>query len=60
MTQKNRPPADEGKNALDSQQSAKKPYTKPAFRFEKVFETMALACSKAGTQARCRARRHSS
>ncbi len=24
----------------------KKPYQKPAFRFEKVFETMALSCGK--------------
>jgi hypothetical protein len=24
----------------------KKPYVKPAFRFERVFETMALACGK--------------
>jgi hypothetical protein len=26
--------------------SSKKPYQKPAFRHEKVFETMALACGK--------------
>ncbi len=25
---------------------AKKPYTKPAFRFERVFETQALSCGK--------------
>ncbi len=25
---------------------AKKPYVKPAFRFEPVFETMALSCGK--------------
>ncbi len=25
---------------------AKKPYQKPSFRHEKVFETMALACGK--------------
>jgi hypothetical protein len=24
----------------------KKPYVKPAFRFERTFETMALACGK--------------
>ena len=24
----------------------KKPYTKPAFRFERVFETQALSCGK--------------
>ena len=26
--------------------AAKRPYAKPAFRFEKVFETRALACGK--------------
>jgi hypothetical protein len=26
--------------------SSKKPYRKPAFRHERVFETMALACGK--------------
>lgn len=34
--------------------SAKKPYTKPEVRSEKVFETMALACGKIErTQAQC-------
>jgi hypothetical protein len=60
MTQKNRPPADEEKNALDSRQPGKKPYRKPAFRSEKVFETMALACGKVATQFQCRRRRRSS
>jgi hypothetical protein len=32
----------------------KKPYTKPAFRFERVFETQALSCGKTNTtQAQC-------
>jgi hypothetical protein len=61
MTQKNRPPADEEKNALDSQQPGKKTYKKPEFRLEKVFETMALACGKLqSTVAMCRHRRRSS
>ena len=35
--------------------SAKKPYQKPSFKHEKVFETMALACGKISpTQATCR------
>ncbi len=35
---------------------AKKPYRKPSFRHEKVFETMALACGKLSpTQATCKA-----
>ncbi|MGH9774406.1 MAG: hypothetical protein ACRD50_05600 [Candidatus Acidiferrales bacterium] len=34
---------------------AKKPYQKPAFRHERVFETMALICSKVSTtQAQCK------
>jgi hypothetical protein len=33
----------------------KRPYQKPAFRQEGVFETMALACGKiSSTQAQCR------
>jgi len=60
MTEKNRPVADEEKNALDSRQSAKKPYSKPTFRSEKVFETMALACGKISGQFQCRRRRRSS
>ncbi len=32
----------------------KKPYLKPAFRFERTFETMALACGKmAGNEGQC-------
>jgi len=32
----------------------KKPYQKPAFRYERVFETQALACGKiAPTQSTC-------
>jgi hypothetical protein len=39
----------------------KRPYTKPAFQHEKVFETMALACGKLSpTQAQCRFNRRNS
>lgn len=31
---------------LTQKKQAKKPYTKPAFRFERVFETQALSCGK--------------
>jgi len=31
---------------LIQKKQAKKPYTKPAFRFERVFETQALSCGK--------------
>jgi hypothetical protein len=35
--------------------TGKKPYQKPSFKHEKVFETMALACGKiSATQASCR------
>jgi len=41
--------------------SAKRPYLKPAFRHERVFETMALACGKIKTtQATCRTNRKNS
>ena len=39
----------------------KKPYQKPAFRHERVFETLALACGKIGaTTPQCQASRKSS
>jgi hypothetical protein len=37
----------------DSASHAKKAYQKPAVRFERVFETMALTCGKLGTQMQC-------
>lgn len=41
--------------------AAKAPYVKPAFRHEKVFETMALACGKISqTQPTCIANRKTS
>jgi hypothetical protein len=43
-------------NAKKSQlvrETRKKPYQKPEFRFERVFETRALSCGKTGTQAQC-------
>ena len=38
-----------------STKKAKKAYTKPSFREERAFETMALACGKTsgGTQEQC-------
>jgi hypothetical protein len=34
---------------------AKKTYSKPAFRFERVFETQALSCGKiGGTSTQCK------
>jgi hypothetical protein len=39
----------------DARQPAKKLYHKPAFRFERVFETRALVCGKVSTtQQQCK------
>jgi hypothetical protein len=39
----------------------KKPYQKPEFRYERVFETMALSCGKVNpTEFQCRFNRKSS
>ena len=44
-----------------SSTAAKKPYVKPSFRHERVFETMALACGKiSATQLSCRTNRKNS
>ncbi len=41
--------------------TTKKPYLKPAFRHEKVFETMALACGKISpSQLQCKQNKKSS
>ena len=45
MMPKGNPVKAEGKRRAQKKQS-KKPYTKPAFRFERVFETQALSCGK--------------
>jgi hypothetical protein len=45
----------------DQSGKAKKPYQKPAFHHERVFETMALACGKLWpTQGECRFNRKNS
>lgn len=47
--------------APNTRNAAKKPYVKPAFRHEQVFETMALACGKISpTQSQCRTNRKNS
>jgi len=43
------------------QEKAKKPYHKPSYRFERVYETMALACGKMfSTESVCRFNRKTS
>jgi hypothetical protein len=39
---------DAGNKRLSQKAQTKKPYAKPAFRFERVFETQALTCGKTG------------
>jgi len=53
--------APENKESLPKGAGAKKPYQKPAFQHERVFETMALACGKISpTQFQCRFNRKNS
>lgn len=49
-----------GSQAAPSGSGPLKPYLKPAFRHEQVFETMALACGKVGTQGQCGRNRRNS
>jgi len=50
-----------GANAQSEPARRRKPYQKPAFRFERVFETMALACGKLSTTlSQCHFNRHTS
>lgn len=45
----------------DNQKKTKKPYRKPEFRYERVFETMALACGKINpSQGQCKFNRKAS
>ncbi len=53
--------ADEIKSGGSDGPKKKRPYVKPAFEYERVFETMALACGKlSSTQAQCRFNRKNS
>ena len=53
--------AGEAKAELASTSSRRKPYLKPAFRYERVFETLALSCGKVSpNQFQCRFNRKSS
>lgn len=53
--------AADSKAGGDAKAKKKRPYVKPAFEFERVFETMALACGKLSpTQAQCRFNRKNS
>jgi hypothetical protein len=48
-------------SALAPRQPVRKPYRKPAVRYERVFEVQALICGKVqATQASCRYNRRNS
>jgi hypothetical protein len=52
---------DRQSDAVEGQQTIRKPYQKPAVRYEKVFETSALTCGKVQTtQASCHFNRKTS
>ena len=44
----NKPMDGSAESAEGVEQKTRKPYTKPAFQYERVFETMALSCGKIG------------
>ena len=45
----------EKKKTATQEKGSKRPYKKPAFQHEKVFETMALSCGKlGGTSLACK------
>ena len=53
--------ANADQNNLGDNREGKKPYKKPEFRHERVFETMALSCGKVSpTEFQCRFNRKSS
>jgi hypothetical protein len=53
MTQKNRPSGEQ--DSVPRETTGKKPYRKPEFRYERVFETLALSCGKInGLQQQCK------
>jgi hypothetical protein len=39
---------------------ARKPYVKPTFRYQRVFETQALSCGKIGGESQCHRNRKTS
>lgn len=46
----NERPVETGEKEFEPKPKLKKPYTKPSFQFERVFEIQALSCGKIGSQ----------
>ena len=56
MSKPDDPKGEQPHAPADMNRRARKPYQKPAFTREQLFETMALACGKANTTiAQCKA-----
>jgi len=54
-------PLARGDKRRNVQKQTKRPYSKPAFRFERVFETQALTCGKVLSRlSQCHANRKTS
>lgn len=54
-------PVATGAQQQEKEKRKKKPYNKPSFRFERVFETQALSCGKIGQhQPQCHFNRKTS
>jgi hypothetical protein len=61
MTKTRTDRAADNREAAGAIGKTKRPYKKPSFQHEKVFETMALACGKlSSTQQQCRFNRRNS
>lgn len=61
MAEKDRNATEKPTGESEGRGTPKKPYQKPAFRYERVFETMALSCGKVSpTEFQCRFNRKSS
>jgi hypothetical protein len=54
MTKKDQNASDQN---IRQKGAGKKPYNKPEFRYEKVFETMALSCGKIAPAGSCKVNR---
>jgi hypothetical protein len=51
-------PGKKPRDTVGNQSGKKKPYRKPAYRYERVFETMALSCGKVqNSQSGCHSNR---
>jgi hypothetical protein len=59
MSESEQPPR--GTSATERERPERKPYQKPAFREERLFETSALSCGKMNTtQSSCHSNRKTS